>query len=82
MSENSPQVVTSPGIDGLVQVLVISSTQNIKQEDVAFGGLKQDEGKSDVKYRHRGESLHLNRKMNCVCAIKGDYRWKTYGLKV
>lgn len=65
---NNPQVATfslecvcaacarSPGIDGLVQVLVISSTQNIKQEDVAFGGLKQDKGKGDVNYRHGGES--------------------------
>lgn len=39
-------MLASPGIDWLIEVFVVPSTQHIKQKDVAFGGLKNREGLS------------------------------------
>lgn len=58
-------VLHSPWIDRLIKVLVISSTQHIKQEDVAFGSLKterKDGYKKKKKYifiRQRDENVLL-----------------------
>lgn len=38
-------VLHSPWIDRLIEVFVLPPTQHIKQEDVAFGGLRREKVK-------------------------------------
>lgn len=54
-------VLHSPWIDRLIKVLVISSTQHIKQEDVAFGSLKTE--RKDCYIKNKKKSFLSDREM-------------------